>query len=161
MIKIHEIEKKGEKKIKKEKNWILWTILKNGQTWIKDKKMDKNYKKKCTKLKNWKKKKNLNFMDNFEKCAKLNGLPPPVRGTLSNIPCLSNLRPGAMILGKPPLRLFWMSTIFMLFSCSRSCSLMCQATCSICSRASFKLVLSGWESGVFLITSSNNNLYLE
>ena len=88
-------------------------------------------------------------------------LPPPVRGTLSSIPCFRSLRPGAMILGKPPLRLFWMSTIFMLFSCSRSCSLMCQATCSICSKASFKLVLSGCESGVFLITSSNNNLYLK
>ena len=97
----------------------------------------------------------------FWNMKKWKWLPPPVRGTLSSIPCFRSLRPGAMILGKPPLRLFWMSTIFMLFSCSRSCSLMCQATCSICSKASFKLVLSGCESGVFLITSSNNNLYLK
>ena len=52
-------------------------------------------------------------------------------------------------------------TIFILFSCSRNCSLMCHATCSICSRASIKHFLSGCESGVFLITSSSNSLYLK
>ena len=104
----------------------------------------------------------LQYMIMSEKSTKYRGWPePPARGTFIKLPCLSSLRPGAMILGKPPLRLFWISTIRILFSCSRSCSLMCQATCSICSRASFKEFLSGCESGVFLITSSSSNLYLK
>ena len=86
---------------------------------------------------------------------------PPDLGTFIKFPCFNNFRPGAMILGNPPQRLFCMSIIFMPFSCSRSCSLICQATFSICSRASLRLVLSGWVSGVFLITSSNSSLYLK
>ena len=74
----------------------------------------------------------LQYMIMSEKRTKYRGWPdPPARGTFIKFPCLKSLRPGAMILGKPPHRLFWMSTILMLFSCSRNCSLICQATCSI------------------------------
>ena len=41
-------------------------------------------------------------------------LLPPARGTFIRNPCIKSFRPGATILGKPPTRLFWMSTIFML-----------------------------------------------
>ena len=53
----------------------------------------------------------LQYIIMSENRTKYRGCPdPPVRGTFIKFPCRSSLRPGAMILGKPPLRLFWILT---------------------------------------------------